>query len=75
MITCKLIIKEMPDGRVAVAMTPEQTGATKDELRAATVIDAALQAAGELLLKGNGIMAEGDGIKEHVKRFIACHEA
>lgn len=70
MIICKLIIKEMPDGRVAVAMDPEQTGATEAELRTAHVIDTAMQAAGEVLLKGKEVMAAGVGIKEHIKRFV-----
>ena len=73
MITSTLLIKEMPDGNVMVAMDPDQSGATKAELRVASIMDSALQAVGELILKGSGIMAEGDGIKEHVKKFVELH--
>lgn len=73
MITCKLLIKEMPDGRVAIAMNPNQTLSTKAERQCATILDDAIQAASELMLKGKDIIAEGEGIKEYVKRFISQH--
>ena len=59
MITSTLLIKEMPDGNVMVAMDPDQSGATKAELRVASIMDSALQAVGELILKGSKWRGKG----------------
>lgn len=73
MISHKLIIKEMPNGLVSVAMDPDQEGATKAEMEVAAIVNLALEAAGELLIKGTAVMVAGVGIKEHVKRFVDHH--
>lgn len=73
MITCKILIKEM-DGKVAIAMSPTNTDPTKMELKVASLLDAALRDVGEKLLQGTAAMAEGTGVAEMVRDFIAKHE-
>jgi hypothetical protein len=80
MITCDILIKELPDGTVSFACSPNQSSSTKPEREMATVFDLALQAASEYLLKkglgkGSGGMVAGEGVKTHVAEFIKKHTA
>ena len=74
MVKCTIIIEELDDGRIAFFAHPDQTNATKHELLGASIMDKAVEAMGELMLKHNkdGTMAAGDGqsITEYVKEWV-----
>ncbi len=43
MITCKIVIQELPDQRVAATMEPDNTHGTELEKTFATILDFAIQ--------------------------------
>jgi hypothetical protein len=58
MITATITIGTMPDGRIAVGVTADQSDATPGELAMATLIDISLTAATEMLMESSGKLAE-----------------
>ena len=72
MIKCTIIIEELNDGRIAFMALPDQGNATKNELLGASILDKALEAVGELLLKYNkdGNMMAGHSLTEYVKEQV-----
>ena len=72
MIKCTIIREEVNDGRIAFMALPDQGNATKNELLGASILDKALEAVGELLLKYNkdGNMMAGHSLTEYVKEQV-----
>jgi len=74
MVKCTIIIEELDDGKIAFFAHPDQANATKNELLGASIMDKAIEAMGELLLKRNkdGAMAAGQGqsITEYVEEWV-----
>jgi tRNA pseudouridine-54 N-methylase len=71
MITAEIVIKEQPNGKVAVAVNPNQETATREELKVASLINQALEALGELCLAPGDSMLAGTGVRAQVEKAIS----
>ena len=74
MITCTIIIKELPDGHLALAMDPKNDNPTSKEVKFASIVDTGLNeifqyalrmSQGEELIEGYNL---GSRIKAAIER-------